>query len=359
MISKPRTYRLAVDGMGGDNAPKAIVQGVCKACEAGDINILLTGDQEVLEAELEAYPKVRKYIEIVHTSQAIPMDAKPKEIFDKYPDSSMIKAAEIVAAGQAEALISAGNTGALILASAQSIPRIKGVHRTGLAAVYPTRNELDREDIFSLMLDVGANVSVDRDHMIHFALMGNAYSQKVTGIEKPLVGLLNMGSESNKGGPKYIEVNRILESLPLINFYGNIEGSDLMKGIVDVVVTEGFQGNIAIKTIEGVAEAAMGLGRLAFQKKLIWRLGMIMLSGGIRKVKKISDYQEYGGAPILGLEKLVLKCHGRSTPRAINNAIKLAIKCVRDDLVANMRDSINAFEREYTRPDYDQTGYQN
>lgn len=353
-----RTYRLAVDGMGGDNAPQAIVEGVCRACEAGDLHILLAGDEEILEAELAQFPKVRKYIEIVHAPQSIPMDAKPKDIFEKYPESSMIKAAEIVSTGQAEALISAGNTGALILASAQTIPRIKGVHRTGLAAVYPTHNQLNRKDIFSLILDVGANITVDRDHMIHFALMGNAYAQKVTGIERPLVGLLNMGSENNKGGPKYVEVNRILESLPQINFYGNIEGSDLMKGIVDVVVTEGFKGNIAVKTMEGVAEAAMGLGKLAVKKRLIWKLGMLLLSGGIRKVRKVSDYQEYGGAPILGLEKLVLKCHGRSTPRAIDNAIKLAVKCARDELVKNMKDSINAFEQEFTRPDYDHiTGY--
>ncbi len=353
-----RTYRLAVDGMGGDNAPRAIVEGVCRACEAGDLQILLAGDQEILEAELARFPKVRQYIEIIHAPQAIPMDAKPKEIFEKYPESSMIKAAEIVAKGQAEALISAGNTGALILASAQTIPRIKGVHRTGLAAVYPTHNQLNRKDIFSLILDVGANITVDADHMIHFALMGNAYAQKVTGVERPLVGLLNMGSENTKGGPKYVEVNRILESLPQINFHGNIEGSDLMKGIVDVVVTEGFKGNIAVKTMEGVAEAAMGLGKLAVKKKLIWKLGMLLLSGGIRKVRKVSDYQEYGGAPILGLEKLVLKCHGRSTPRAIDNAIKLAVKCARDDLVTTMKDAINAFEREFTRPDYDHiTGY--
>ncbi len=347
-----RLYRLAIDGMGGDNAPKAIVEGVCRACEAGNLQILLTGDKDLLEAELAHFPNVRKYIEVIHAPQSIPMDAKPREIFEKYPDSSMIKAAEIVSSGQADALISAGNTGALILASAQSIPRIKGVHRTALAAVYPTSNALDREDIFSLILDVGANITVDRDHMIHFALMGSAYAQKVKGVEKPLVGLLNMGSENNKGGPKYIEVNRILESLPHINFYGNIEGSDLMKGVIDVVVTEGFIGNIAVKTMEGVAEAAMGLGRLAIRKKLIWKLGMLLLSGGIRKVKKISDYQEYGGAPILGLEKLVLKCHGRSTPRAIENAIKLAVKCSRDDLVNTMKVAINSFEQEFTHPDY-------
>jgi len=353
-----KVYRLAVDGMGGDNAPKAVVEGVCRACEAGDLYVLLTGDKQQLEPLLARFPKVRQFIEVIHTDQAIPMDAKPKEIFDKYPNSSMIKAAEIVASGQADALISAGNTGALILASAQNIPRIKGVHRTALAAVYPTSNQLKRNDIFSLILDVGANITVDRDHLIHFALMGNAYAQKVTGIDRPEVGLLNMGSENNKGGPKYVEVNRILEYLPQINFYGNIEGSDLMKGIVDVVVTEGFKGNIAVKTMEGVAEAAAGLIKMGFRKKFIWKLGVMLLSGGIKKVKKISDYQEYGGAPILGLEKLVLKCHGRSTPRAIDNAIKLAVKCSRDDLVGTIRESINIFEKEFTRPDYDHiTGF--
>jgi glycerol-3-phosphate acyltransferase PlsX len=169
-----------------------------------------------------------------------------------------------------------------------------------------------------------------------------------------------MGTEPNKGGRKYAETYRILESLPFINFYGNIEGSDLMKGIVDVVVTEGFMGNLAVKTLEGAAETLQGLGRMAFKKKLTWKLGLMLLAGGIKRVKTLSDYQEYGGAPILGLERLVLKCHGRSTPRAIENAVKLAVKCARDDLVGNMRTAIDAFEREFSRPDYDHiTGFDN
>jgi len=344
--------------MGGDFAPKAIVEGIAPAVQAGDLRILLTGDQEQLEAELAHFPEAREYIDVVHAPQAIPMDAPPKEIFARYPESSLILAADLVARKQADALISAGNTGALVLASAQSIPRIRGVHRTALAAVYPTQNDLQREDIFSLILDIGANVLVEAEHLVHFALMGTAYASKVTGIERPVVGLLNMGSEPNKGGRKYAETYRILESLPQINFHGNIEGSDLMKGIVDVVVTEGFMGNLSIKTLEGAAETLRGLGRMAFKKKFIWKLGILLLAGGIKRVKTLSDYQEYGGAPILGLERLVLKCHGRSTPRAIENAIKLAVKCTRDDLVGNMRAAISSFEREFTRPDYDHiTGF--
>lgn len=353
-----RTYTLAVDGMGGDDAPEVVVSGVCAAAKAGDLKILLTGPTDVLEGELAKYPDVRQYIEIVEAPQTIPMDAAPKEIFEKYPESSMIIAADLVASGQADALISAGNTGALVLASAQKIPRLPGVHRTALAAVYPTKNDLGRDDIFSLILDIGANVLVETEHLVHFAIMGTAYSSKVTGVKDPLVGLLNMGSEPNKGGRKYVETYRILESLPFINFKGNIEGSDLMKGMVDVVVTEGFMGNLAVKTLEGAAETLQGLGRMAFKKKLTWKLGLILLAGGIKRVKTLSDYQEYGGAPILGLERLVLKCHGRSTSRAIENAIKLAVKCTRDDLVGNMRQAINAFEREFSRPDYDHiTGF--
>ncbi len=350
-----RIYKLAVDGMGGDLGPQTVVEARAK-----DLRIFLTGDEAILGEELESYPDVAEYIEIHHTDQSIPMDARPKEIFERYPRASMILAAELVAQGKAEALISAGNTGALVLASAQSIPRLTGVHRTALAAVYPTQNDLKRTDIFSLILDIGANVLVEAEHLVHFALMGTAYAAKVTGIDRPLVGLLNMGAEANKGGRKYVETYRILESLPFINFYGNIEGSDLMKGVVDVVVTEGFMGNLAVKTLEGAAETLRGLGRMAFKKKFVWKIGLMLLSGGIKRVKTLSDYQEYGGAPILGLEKLVLKCHGRSTARAIENAIKLAVKCIRDDLVGNMREAISSFEREFTRPDYDHiTGFDN
>lgn len=353
-------YRLAVDGMGGDGGPETVVEAVANAARAGDLEILLTGDQEILGPLLADFPDVSEHIIIHHTDQCIPMDAKPKEIFEKYPRGSMITAAELVSNGKADALISAGNTGALVLASAQHIPRLKGVHRTALAAVYPTQNELGREDIFSLILDIGANVLVETEHLVHFALMGTAYASKVTGIEQPLVALLNMGIEPNKGGRKYAETYRILESLPLVNFHGNIEGNDLLKGVVDVVVTEGFMGNLAVKTIEGAAETLRGLGRIAFKKRLTWKLGLLLLSGGIKRVRTLSDYQEYGGAPILGLEKLVLKCHGKSTPRAIENAIKLAVKCIRDDLVGNMSTAINNFEREFTRPDYDHiTGFDN
>ncbi len=352
------TIRLAVDGMGGDNAPGVVVEGVLnyisQAQKMGfnDFRIYLVGDPWVLEEMLKENKQAAEVVEIVAAPQAIPMDAHPKEALQQYPDNSMVKAAQLVANGQADAMISAGNTGALVLAAARHIPRITGVHRTALAAVYPTRNELGREDIFALALDVGANVFVEAEHLVHFALMGAAYASEVKKIPQPAVALLNMGTEDTKGGERYVQAYQILSALPDLNFIGNIEGSDLMRGIADVVVTEGFIGNVALKTLEGAAETLMGLGKYAFKEKFLWKLGLIMLSGGIRSLKKLTDYQEYGGAPILGLQKLVLKCHGKSTARAIANAIKLAAKAVRDDLMGMITRSIQEFEVTFSQPDF-------
>lgn len=349
---------LAVDAMGGDFAPQVVVEGVCAAVNQSDIKILLVGQPEAILPHLKkaSYPDDR--IEIVPAAHAIPMDASPKKALDDFPDASMVKAARLVQSGAAEALISAGNTGALVLSAARNIPRIQNVHRTALAAVYPTLNELQRKDIFALMLDVGANVMVEPENLIHFALMGSSYASEVKGIPDPAVALLNMGSEPNKGGPRYSETYQILSDLAHINFIGNIEGHDLLRGVADVVVTEGLVGNVAIKTLEGSAETVMGLGKMAFKQKFIWKIGLIMLSSGIRGLKKLTDYQEYGGAPILGLNKLVLKCHGKSTSHAILNAIKLAAKSIRDDLTGSMQRSIRTFEETITKPgDSFITGY--
>ncbi len=338
---------LAVDAMGGDDAPHVVIKGVCDAVRQSALKILLVGRPDAIQPLLnkENYPAER--IEIISAKEAIPMDASPKQALEEFPEASMIVAAKLVQSGAANALISAGNTGALILAAARNIPRIQNVRRTALASVYPTLNELKRKDLFSLMLDVGANVTVEPENLVQFALMGASYASEVKGIEDPAVALLNMGTEANKGGPRYSQTFQILKDLKHVNFIGNIEGHDLLRGIADVVVTEGLVGNIAIKTLEGSAETVMGLGRLAFKQKFIWKLGLLLLSGGIRGLKKLTDYQEYGGAPILGLDKLVLKCHGKSTARAIQNAVKLAAKSIRDHLTGNIQQSIRAFEETF------------
>jgi glycerol-3-phosphate acyltransferase PlsX len=243
--------------------------------------------------------------------------------------------------GAADALVSAGNTGAVVLSCSKAFTRIEGVKRTALAAVVPTkRNRGPHSDPFSLILDVGATIRVSADDLVNFASMGSAYASIISQNKNPKVALLSNGSESNKGTPEIIEAHQKLNDLSNINFIGNVEGVDLPKGIADVVVCDGFTGNVVLKMLEGVSEAVMDLAKYAYRRRLTWKLAFLLLSSGINRVKKITDWQQYGGAPILGFDQLCIKAHGRSSPRAIRNAIRVAEKCVNQDLAGRIK-SIN------------------
>ncbi|MFH1853617.1 MAG: phosphate acyltransferase PlsX [Candidatus Neomarinimicrobiota bacterium] len=343
---------VVVDAMGGDNAPRAIVRGAVLAARANPVKIILVGDEDRIKTELANQKFPDGSIVIHATTQSIEMDETPQNAVAEKTDSSIVQAAQILAAGKAEALISAGSTGTVVLSAAKHVPRIYGVRRTAIATVYPTLNELKRPDYLSLMLDVGANVHCSAEELVQFALMGSAYVEEVRGIRNPLVALLNIGEEETKGGEKMKLAYQILKKTPNINFYGNIEGKDLMRGIVDVVVTEGFVGNTVIKTLEGAAKTISHLSRIAFKTKLSWKIGLLMLAKGLKTLKEVTDYSEYGGAPLLGFEKMVIIAHGRSNPKAITNAIKVACKCVRDDLCGHISDSIKNYEVETSREFY-------
>ena len=198
------------------------------------------------------------------------------------------------------------STGSVVLSAARHIPRISDVRRTAIATVYPTLNELKRNDYLSLMLDVGANVQCSSEELAQFAIMGSAYVSDVRGIPNPKVALLNIGEESSKGGEKMQEAYRLLKSTKSINFIGNIEGKDILRGMSDVIITEGFVGNIVIKTLEGAAKTIGRLGKLAFKARVSWRVGLIMLRKGIAILKEVTDYSEYGGAPLLDSRKWLL-----------------------------------------------------
>ncbi|NOZ75576.1 MAG: phosphate acyltransferase PlsX [FCB group bacterium] len=347
------TITIALDAMGGDNAPQVNVEGAVLAARAHPVKILLVGDEELLKPLLEkAYPKGDQ-IEIIHASESITMEESPRTAVETKDDSSLIVAARLVAEGRAKALVSAGSTGSVVLSAAKEIPRINGVRRTAIATVYPTMNELERDDNLSLMVDVGANVECNSEELVQFAIMGASYVGNVRGIPDPKVALLNIGEESTKGGIKMQETYRTLESLPGLHFEGNVEGKDVLRGVVDVVVTEGFVGNIVIKTLEGAAKTVGALGRLAFKMRLSWKLGLIMLRKGLKFLREVTDYSEYGGAPLLGFEKMIIIAHGRSNAKAISNALKLAGKCVRDDVCGIISRRIHDFEiepeREYGR----------
>jgi len=345
--------RIAVDAMGGDNGHKVVVRGAIKAAKANPVKIILVGQEKKLSNALRKHKYDGDDIEIYNASEEISMHDSPRKSVESKLDASIVVAARLVGEGKADALISAGSTGSVVLSAAKNVPRISAVRRTAIATVYPTMNELKRDDYLSFLLDVGANIQCTAEELAQFAIMGSAYVSDVRGIPNPKVALLNIGEESSKGGEKMQETYRTLKNIPSINFVGNIEGKDILRGIVDVIVTEGFVGNIVIKTLEGAANTVGKLGKLAFKTKISWKIGLMMLRKGIAFIKEVTDYSEYGGAPLLGFEKMVIIAHGRSNAKAISNAIKLAGKCVRDDVCGQISKNIHAFERlperEYDR----------
>jgi len=348
-----KPIRIAIDAMGGDDAPNAIVKGVSKIIKDSPIQVLMFGDENEINPLMEKYKISTDQVQVIHCEDYIGMDESPKLAIEKKPEASILRAAQAVAGGKADALVSAGSTGSVVLAAAKNIPRIMGVRRTAIATVYPTMNELGRDDRLALILDVGANVHSSAEELVQFAIMGAAYVSDIRGIKDPSTALLNIGEESTKGGEIMQDAYKMLETTSGINFVGNIEGKDLLRGTVDVVVTEGFVGNIVIKTLEGAAQTLSNLGKMAFKAKIVWRIGMIMLRKGLSMLKEVTDYSEYGGAPLLGFEKIVIISHGRSNAKAIANAIKLASKCVKDDVCGQITKNIREFEIqpsvEYTR----------
>ena len=335
---------IAIDAMGGDYAPEEQVKGAALATLESTVNVILVGDEKRIKQILDKNEYKQDQIDILHTNEVITNDDVPRKAILNKPNSSMVLAAKLCGEDKAHGLVSAGNTGAYVLSAVKYIPRITGVQKTAIASVYPTRNLQKRKDLFSLILDVGANIHCSAEVLVQFALMGKIYASDIKGIDNPTIGLLNIGREAHKGGETLTEVNRILDQMENVNFIGNIEGNDIIKGLADVVVTEGFVGNIVMKTIEGIAETLGHLGKYAYKHRFIWMLGMIALSGGIKQLKTVTDYSEYGGAPLLGFKEIVIKAHGRSKAKAIKNAIKVAAKTHRDNVCGKIAREIAGFD---------------
>ncbi len=249
---------IAVDAMGGDHAPDAVVQGVAQVSLATDIECLLVGDERRIQNVLEGVSYNPEHIAILHAPEAIGMAEEPREAV-KRRDSSLLVGVRAVAEGRAEAFVSAGNTGACVLACAKHFRLLRGIRRAALASVYPRQREQRGQDPLALLLDVGATVRCEAEELVHFALMGSAYARRISKVASPAVGLLNMGSEESKGGEVLVEAHRRLRQLPVVNFVGNLEGNDLVRGRADVIVCEGLLGNVALKLIEGVSEVLYDL----------------------------------------------------------------------------------------------------
>lgn len=339
---------IAVDGMGGDAAPAEIVKGVAwlSRARAEEGELLLVGDRDALQRELDKHEHDPKIITIVPAQGVIPMDAKPRDAVDAMPRASLPLAAAMVAAGEARALVSAGNTGAVILSCARHFQRLEGVRRTALAAVFPTENLHGRNnDPFSLMLDVGANIRVSAEDLENFAIMGSAYASLISDNPRPRVALLNNGTEASKGPPELVAAYQALIKRKDLEFIGNIEGLDIPKGTADVVVCDGFTGNVVLKMLEGVNETVKRLARYAWQSKLHWKIAFFLLGRGISRLKQLTDWRQYGGAPILGFDQLCIKAHGRSTGRAISNAVRVARKAVDSGLQPRIAELLALRER--------------
>jgi glycerol-3-phosphate acyltransferase PlsX len=327
---------IIIDAMGGDHAPDEIIKGAVAAClESSSIYCKLVGDQERIQPLMLAQNIPPERYAIINASQVITMDDHPKEAVNEKDDASINVAARLIRDHQGDALVSAGNTGATILSCSKFIPRMPGVERAVLAAILPIAKSKRSDPGVSIMLDVGATLHCTVNQLISFAIMGIQYARRVISIENPRVGLLNIGEEETKGHDTLIETNQALRNNPQFNFIGNIEGKDIMTGIADVIITEGITGNIVLKCLEGMAEMTIKTGKKIWKKNLLSKLGLTMLAPILKKIKKRMDYTEYGGAPILGFQKLVIKAHGRSKAKAIKNAILFAEKSVKSDLVDN------------------------
>ncbi len=319
---------IAFDVMGGDFGPAELVRGAAYlSLEAPQIHALLVGDRDAIGETLKETRHSGERISVQHASSFVAMDEKPADALARKPGASIAVAAQLVADGEAEALVTSGNTGAGILACAHRFRLIPGVRRAALAAVYPTRRPHgENEDPFSLILDVGATVDASADDLVAFAVMGASYAKIVSRNPNPKVALLSNGTEPLKGPARVVEAHRKLQSIQGLRFIGNVEGVDIPKGTADVIVCDGFVGNVCLKMLEGVQETVMELAQYAHKSKLRWRVGLAMLSSGIRRLKEVTDWQQYGGAPVLGFDRVFIKAHGRSKARAIANAGKVAAK---------------------------------
>ena len=332
---------IALDVMGGDLGPEPSLRAAVSLVARRDVHIILVGDERQIREHLSAAELQSPQLTIHHTSDVISMQMNPKEALRITPRASIFEATRIVKEGLADVTVTTGSTGAAIMGCARDFKRLPGVRRGVLAAVFPTaRTRGTREDPFALILDSGATLEATTTDLISFAFLGQAYSRCISGNLSPRVALLSNGSESTKGRPAQVEAYRRLMSVENLNFIGNVEGLDLPRGHADVIVTDGFTGNVVLKLLEGMGDTVSELARYAFRSRWSWRLGLLMLKSGLKQLKSVTDWRQYGGAPVLGFDHLLIKAHGRSNQRAIKNALKVADRCIHEDLITQMSDSL-------------------
>jgi len=321
--------KIILDAMGGDNAPLEIVKGAALAVDELDVELILVGDENKINQVLEDNKLSKKNMEIVHTDKIITMEDDPLSVIKSNKDSSMGICFRMLADDKDNkfgAMVSAGNSGALLTGAALVVKRINDIKRAAIAAVLPYERK-------TLLIDAGANVDVKAEYLKQFGFMGSIYMRKIFGIESPTVGLANNGAEKSKGTPEVVEAYKLLSETKTINFVGNIEGRDMPTKCSDVLVTDGFTGNIILKLTEGFGSFMGKKLKTMFVRDIFTKVSAVLLKNSLNEFKKSFDPSEYGGAPFLGVRRPVIKSHGSADAKAIKNAVRQAKFCVETKLV--------------------------
>jgi len=319
--------------MGGDHAPEVVIQGLQAYLAQGTANVILVGQEDKVKPLLGKYPLPPERVQFRHASQVIEMDEHPAEAVKAKEDSSMVVGMNLLKSGEADAFMSAGNSGGVLAAALFRLGRIPGIKRPALSTVFPTQKG------FTFILDIGANTDCKPLYLQQFGIMGSIYAERVLGVPNPRVGIVSNGEEPGKGSMLVQEAFELLKGSNL-NFIGNVEGKDIPAGMADVVVTDGFTGNVIIKLAEGAAALMLGIIGEEIRRRKVAALGALLAKPAFRAVKHRLDYAEYGGAPLLGVDGVVIIAHGRSNAKAICNAIRVAERAVNGKIVEQIKSGV-------------------
>lgn len=328
--------KIAVDAMGGDYAPEEVVLGAIEAVKAYKYDVVLVGDEKKIRKVMAEHgSEESERLTIVHAAEVIEMDEHPVQAIRKKKDASIVVATRLVKEGVCDAVVAPGSTGAAVTAALLGLGRIKGIERPCIATPIPSKKGV------SVLLDSGANSDSKPKHLVQAAIMGTHYAKYIFNIESPKIGLLNIGAEASKGNELSQTTYPMLEATKNISFYGNIEGRDITEGIVDVVVCDGFVGNVILKFGEGIALFIMQLVKDSIRKGgILAKLGAMAVMPAFKHLKKRLDFTEYGGAPLLGVDGSFIICHGSSKAKTIRHAVRVAGELVEEDVVGHIRSSI-------------------
>lgn len=333
--------RVSLDAMGGDNAPKVEVEGAIEAAREFGVEVILVGDKDKIASEMENHKTKGLPLNIYHASQVVNMNDSPTDSYRQKKDSSLLSAVKLVKEGKADAVVSAGNTGAVMATALLELGRIKGVMRPAIAAIFPSTQGK------TLLLDVGANTDCKPKHLLQFAIMGSVYFKYIAGIDKPKVALLSVGEEETKGNELIIETIKLLKKTNL-NFVGNVEGRDILGDKADVIVCDGFTGNVILKFGESFVSRLFTIFKKEIENTSIFiSLGALLISPVLKSIVKRTDYSEYGSAPLLGINAPCFISHGGSNVKAIKNAIKTAADSVSSKVIFHIKEEISRYMEEW------------